>query len=135
MTLNRSQMGQLLESFAGKKILIVGDIMVDEFIWGKVRRLSPEAPVPVVEVSDETYRLGGSGNVAANIRAMDAAPISIGIIGQDPAGDRILNLMEQSQIEISGLIRNNRPTTRKTRIIAHSQQVVRADRESKQSLP
>ena len=133
--MNRTRVEQVLNRFPGKAILILGDLMLDEFIWGKVRRISPEAPVPVVEVSDETYRLGGSGNVAANIRAMDAAPISIGIIGQDPAGDRILNLMEQSQIEISGLIRNNRPTTRKTRIIAHSQQVVRADRESKQPLP
>ena len=93
--MNRTRVEQVLNRFPGKAILILGDVMLDEFIWGKVRRISPEAPVPVVEVSDETYRLGGSGNVAANIRAMDAAPISIGIIGQDPAGDRILNLMEQ----------------------------------------
>src|SRR5438477_3913173 len=106
--------------------------MLDECIWGKVRRISPEAPVPVVEVTNETYRLGGSANVAANIRALDGTPISIGVIGRDSAGDRVLTLMQKSEIETSGLIRNDRPTTRKTRIIAHSQQVVRADRESRQ---
>jgi len=132
--MNRNRVEQVLNRFPGKAILILGDVMLDEFIWGKVRRISPEAPVPVVEVSDETYRLGGSGNVAANIRAMEGAPIAIGIVGQDPAGDRILSLMEQSGTEVSGLIRNSRPTTRKTRIIAHSQQVVRADRESREPL-
>jgi len=115
--MNRSRVDQILNRFPGKTILILGDLMLDEFIWGKVRRISPEAPVPVVEVTEETYRLGGSGNVAANIRALDGTPIPIGVIGQD-----------------SALVRNNRPTTVKTRIIAHSQQVVRADRESKQPI-
>src|SRR3989442_8717862 len=130
--MNRSRVEQILNRFSGKTILIIGDLMLDEFIWGKVCRISPEAPVPVVEVSEETYRLGGSGNVAANIRALDGTPIPIGIIGQDSAGDQVVNLMHQSGIDISGLVRNNRPTTVKTRIIAHSQQVVRADRDSKQ---
>src|SRR5213083_745003 len=130
--MNRSRVEQILNRFPGKTILILGDVMLDEFIWGKVRRISPEAPVPVVEVTEETYRLGGSGNVAANIRALDGTPIPIGVIGQDSAGDQVANLMHQSGIDISGLVRNNRPTTVKTRIIAHSQQVVRADRESKQ---
>ena len=130
--MNRSRVEQILNRFSGKTILIIGDLMLDEFIWGKVRRISPEAPVPVVEVTEETYRLGGSGNVAANIRALDGTPIPIGVIGQDSVGDQVVNLMHQSDIDISGLVRNNRPTTVKTRIIAHSQQVVRADRESKQ---
>ena len=130
--MNRSRVEQILHRFSGKTILILGDVMLDEFIWGKVRRISPEAPVPVVEVTNETYRLGGSGNVAANIHALDGTPVSIGVIGRDFAGDRILTLMQQSEIETSGLIRNDRPTTLKTRIIAHSQQVVRADRESRQ---
>jgi rfaE bifunctional protein kinase chain/domain len=132
--MNRTRVEQILNRFPGKTILILGDVMLDEFIWGKVRRISPEAPVPVVEVSDETYQLGGSGNVAANIRALDGNPISIGIVGQDPSGDRVVDLMKQSAIEVSGLLRNSRPTTRKTRIIAHNQQVVRADRENKQPL-
>src|SRR3989442_316039 len=130
--MNRTRVEQILHRFSGKTILILGDVMLDEFIWGKVRRISPEAPVPVVEVTNETYRLGGSGNVAANIHALDGTQVSIGVIGRDFAGDRILTLMQQSEIETSGLIRNDRPTTLKTRIIAHNQQVVRADRESRQ---
>src|SRR5438093_10602448 len=130
--MNRSRVEQILNRFSGKTILIIGDLMLDEFIWGKVCRISPEAPVPVVEVSEETYRLGGSGNVAANIRALDGTPIPIGVIGQDSVGDQVVNLVHLSGIDISGLLRNNRATTVKTRIIAHSQQVVRADRESKQ---
>src|SRR5437763_14583759 len=106
--MNRSRVEQILNRFSGKTILIIGDVMLDEFIWGKVRRISPEAPVPVVEVTNETYRLGGSGNVAANIRALDGMPISIGVGGRGSAGDRGVNLMQQSAIETSGLIRNDR---------------------------
>jgi rfaE bifunctional protein kinase chain/domain len=132
--MNRTRVEHTLNQFAGKTILILGDVMLDEFIWGSVRRISPEAPVPVVDVSEETYRLGGSANVAANVRALDGTPISIGIIGRDSAGDRVLNLMEQSGMSTAGVIRNDRATTRKTRIIAHHQQVVRADREAKQPI-
>src|SRR5947208_16822773 len=131
--MNRGRVEQILARFQGKNILIMGDVLLDEFIWGRVRRISPEAPVPVVEVTEETYRLGGSGNVAANIRALDGTPIPIGVIGQDLSGDRIVDLMQRSGIEISGLLRNHRPTTAKTRIIAHHQQVVRAYRASKQA--
>jgi D-beta-D-heptose 7-phosphate kinase/D-beta-D-heptose 1-phosphate adenosyltransferase len=134
VTLNRARVEQLLNQFTGKKIVIVGDIMLDEFIWGKVRRISPEAPVPIVEVVEETYRLGGSGNVAANIRALDGTPIPIGVIGRDLASDRVQDLLKQSGIEVSGLVQDDRPTTLKTRILAHSQQVVRTDRESRQAL-
>ena len=134
MTLNRTRVEQLLNQFAGRKIVIVGDVMLDEFIWGKVRRISPEAPVPVVEVLEETYRLGGSGNVAANIRALDGTPIPIGVLGRDVASDRVHNLLKQSGIDVSGLFHDDRPTTLKTRILAHSQQVVRTDRESRQAL-
>src|SRR5438093_12752726 len=120
--MNRTRVEQILSDFAGKTILILGDVMLDEFIWGKVRRISPEAPVPVVEVTEETYRLGGSGNVAANIRALDGRPISVGVIGQDSAGDRVVRLMQEAGIDISGIVRSERQTTLKTRIIAHSQQ-------------
>jgi len=85
--MDRTRVEQILNHFAGKTILILGDVMLDEFIWGKVRRISPEAPVPVVEVTEETYRLGGSGNVTANVRALEGRPISIGTIGRDSAGD------------------------------------------------
>jgi D-beta-D-heptose 7-phosphate kinase/D-beta-D-heptose 1-phosphate adenosyltransferase len=130
--MNRTKVEHILNQFTGKIVLILGDLMLDEFIWGKVRRISPEAPVPVVDVIEETYRLGGSGNVAANVHALDGKPISISIVGRDSAGDRVLNLMENSGIETSGIIRNDRATTLKTRIIAHQQQVVRADREARQ---
>lgn len=125
---------QILNAFKGKTILIVGDVMLDEFIWGKVRRISPEAPVPVVEVVDETYRLGGSANVAANVRSLDGAPIPIGVVGRDAAASRIFELLKEAGIETSGLLQDERPTTLKTRILAHNQQVVRADRESRKAL-
>src|SRR2546427_5305062 len=132
--MNRTRVEQILHRFSGKTILILGDVMLDEFIWGKVRRISPEAPVPVVDVTEETYRLGGSGNVAANVCALDGSPVSIGVIGRDSAGDRVLNLMQELKIDTAGIIRKDRPTTLKTRIIAHHQQVVRADRETRQPI-
>jgi D-beta-D-heptose 7-phosphate kinase/D-beta-D-heptose 1-phosphate adenosyltransferase len=125
---------KILSGFTGKTILVVGDIMLDEFIWGKVARISPEAPVPVVEVVDETYRLGGAGNVTANIQSLEGTAIPIGVIGRDSAADRILGSLKECGVETNGLVRADRPTTLKTRIIAHSQQVVRTDRESKTPL-
>jgi rfaE bifunctional protein kinase chain/domain len=125
---------KILSGFSGKTILVLGDVMLDEFIWGKVVRISPEAPVPVVDVVDETYRLGGAGNVAANIQSLEGTPIPIGVIGRDTAADRILDSLAKSGIETKGMVRESRPTTLKSRIIAHNQQVVRADRESKKPL-
>jgi D-beta-D-heptose 7-phosphate kinase/D-beta-D-heptose 1-phosphate adenosyltransferase len=132
--MNRKRVEQILNAFPGKAIITVGDIMLDEFIWGKVRRISPEAPVPVVEVIEETYRLGGSGNVAANIQELGGTAIPMGVVGRDAASDRIGELLEKVGIEIYGLVRADRPTTLKSRILAHSQQVVRTDRESKKPL-
>jgi D-beta-D-heptose 7-phosphate kinase/D-beta-D-heptose 1-phosphate adenosyltransferase len=129
--MNRKRVEDILSRFSGKTIVVVGDVMLDEFIWGKVRRISPEAPVPVVEVTDETYRLGGSGNVAANIQELGGKAIPLGVVGRDAASDRIGELLDKSGIETYGLVRADRPTTVKTRILAHSQQVVRTDRESK----
>src|SRR5262245_59711848 len=130
--MNQVRANQILNAFSGKSILIVGDVMLDEFIWGKVARISPEAPVPVVQVDRETYRLGGSANVAANIRELNGTPIPIGVVGRDAAAERTERLMTDAQIETNGLLRADRPSTVKTRIIAHNQQVVRADRESRQ---
>ncbi len=135
MTLNRTRANQLISAFSGKRVLVLGDVMLDEFIWGKVRRISPEAPVPVVEVSNETYHLGGAGNVAANIKALGGFPVPVGLIGQDLAAERLIELLKTEGIEASGLLTApGRPTTVKTRIVAHSQQIVRADRESKAPL-
>jgi len=133
-TLSRDRVKTLLGGFTGKRVLVLGDVMLDEFIWGNVRRISPEAPVPVVEVRGESYILGGAGNVAANIQALDGIPILIGIVGKDAASDRVRNLVREIGIEGSTLLPDDRPTTVKTRIVAHNQQIVRADRESRMSL-
>jgi D-beta-D-heptose 7-phosphate kinase/D-beta-D-heptose 1-phosphate adenosyltransferase len=132
--MNRNRAEQILQAFSGRPVLILGDIMLDEFIWGNVTRISPEAPVPVVEVVRETYRLGGAANVAANLRALEGTPIPIGIVGQDEASKRIEELLVQANIETHGIVRAQRRTTLKTRIIAHSQQIVRTDREHRQAL-
>src|ERR1041385_129343 len=101
--MNRTRIEQILDHFTGRNILILGDLMLDEFIWGKVRRISPEAPVPVVDVIEETYRLGGSGNVAANVRALDGNPISVGVVGRDSAGDRGVNFVGKIGMGAAGV--------------------------------
>ncbi|MDQ3013911.1 MAG: D-glycero-beta-D-manno-heptose-7-phosphate kinase [Acidobacteriota bacterium] len=104
--------------------------MLDEFIWGEVRRISPEAPVPVVKVKRESWHLGGAGNVVSNLLELGARALPIGIIGSDSAGQLLRRKFAECGAETDGLIVDAlRPTTRKTRIVAHSQQIVRADRE------
>jgi rfaE bifunctional protein kinase chain/domain len=122
---------ELLERMANKRVLVVGDAMLDEWIWGAVTRISPEAPVPVVAVRDHSFTLGGAANVANNLRALGARVGFAGVVGDDGEGQRVRALFEEKSIETNGLIVvGDRPTTRKTRIVAHSQQVVRADWES-----
>lgn len=124
-----------LDRFNKARVLVVGDIMHDVFIWGKVRRISPEAPVPVVEVSRETALLGGSANVVANIVALGAHAALAGVIGKDRAGDAVLKALDEIGADRSCVRRSpRRPTPVKTRIIAHNQQVVRVDREDKRPL-
>src|SRR4029079_3519790 len=108
--LTSDRVEQILEAFEKQTIVVVGDVMLDEFVWGKVRRISPEAPVPVIEVVEETYRLGGAADVAANIRALGGRSFPLGIIGHDRAADRVLELLREAGIETSGLIRDDRPT-------------------------
>jgi D-glycero-beta-D-manno-heptose-7-phosphate kinase len=132
--MDRKRVQEILNQFSGKTTLIVGDLMLDEFIWGKVARISPEAPVPIVEVVNETYRLGGAGNVAANIHEFGGKAIPIGVIGKDETGNRVQEILKQLGIEGFAVARDDRPTTLKTRIIAHNQQLVRADWESRQPL-
>jgi rfaE bifunctional protein kinase chain/domain len=124
----------LINSFKGKKILIIGDLILDRFIYGKVNRISPEAPVPVVEVTGENFLLGGAANVANNILALGGVPSLAGIIGRDTAGEVLMKLIREKNINTEGIIADNRHTTVKTRIIAHNQQVVRFDREDKRRL-
>jgi D-beta-D-heptose 7-phosphate kinase/D-beta-D-heptose 1-phosphate adenosyltransferase len=120
----------------GKRVLVVGDVMLDEFIWGKVARISPEAPVPVVEVTDQSFHLGGAGNVARNVRALGGEALLAGVVGRDSAGERVLDAVGAAGIHsLLAVSDSGRPTTVKTRIVAHNQQVVRADRESASEVP
>lgn len=130
--------GRLIDAvgrFSHCRILVVGDLMLDTFIWGDVRRISPEAPVPVVDVREETQFLGGTANVVNNVASMGGEVLTTGVIGNDSAGSRLVNLLETIGVTADGLvIEEERPTTIKTRIIARNQQVVRFDRESRASL-
>ena len=122
---------ELLERMKGRRVVVIGDVMIDEWIWGRVSRISPEAPVPVVAVHDHSFTLGGSGNVANNLRALGAAVAFVGVVGQDAEGERVRALLADISCDTRGLLTlDDRPTTRKTRIVAHNQQVVRADWES-----
>jgi D-glycero-beta-D-manno-heptose-7-phosphate kinase len=120
---------RIINSFRDKNILIVGDIILDRYIFGKVNRISPEAPVPVVDVTRESFMLGGAANVANNIIALGGKVTVSGVVGKDRAGDIVRELMTESGINSAGLIEDSRPTTVKSRVIAHNQQVVRFDRE------
>jgi D-beta-D-heptose 7-phosphate kinase/D-beta-D-heptose 1-phosphate adenosyltransferase len=120
----------LLKAMRGRRVLVLGDVMLDEFIWGRVARISPEAPVPVVEVTSQSFHLGGAGNVASNVRALGGAALLAGVVGQDNAGQRVRDALAEAGVDSHLAVPDGgRPTTVKTRIIAHNQQVVRADRE------
>ena len=121
---------QILDRAAGKRILVIGDLMLDEFVWGKVGRISPEAPVPVVEVTGESFFPGGAANVARNLREFLDKVSVIGLIGKDRSGQQLRQLLAERKIDISDSIEDEKfPTIVKTRIIARHQQVVRVDRE------
>jgi len=112
------------------RILVIGDLVLDRYIWGKVSRISPEAPVPVVEVTADNFMLGGAANVANNIVALGGDVTVAGVVGKDRAGEVLKQLLEDKEIECA-LFEDSRPTTIKTRVIAHNQQVVRFDKEDK----
>lgn len=119
-----------IKRFDEARILVIGDFILDQFVWGSVDRISPEAPVPVVNVQRESYMPGGSLNVANNIRTLGGTVYPCGVVGRDLAGRMLLKVMRREGIETGGIIYDpSRPTSLKTRIIAHSQQVVRFDRE------
>ena len=120
----------ILDRAPTKRILVIGDLMLDEFVWGKVGRISPEAPVPVVHVTDETFFPGGAANVARNLREFVDRVSVIGLIGKDRSGEQLRELLGKGKIDVSDSIEDgNFPTIVKTRIIARNQQVVRVDRE------
>jgi rfaE bifunctional protein kinase chain/domain len=127
---------KLIQRFPQQNILVVGDVMLDHFLWGKVSRISPEAPVPVVDVQRESYFPGGAANVARNLRALGGHATMLGVVGEDAAGRELCDILNDQGVETHGLLVDpNRPTTLKTRIVAHHQQVVRFDRERTEPLP
>jgi D-glycero-beta-D-manno-heptose-7-phosphate kinase len=129
------RLSQIAARFSDQRILVIGDLMLDEYIWGKVTRISPEAPVPVVQVSSESYYPGGAANVARNAREFEAQVGVVGWAGTDTAGERLVRLLQESGIDTSGLTRDaEAATTLKTRIIARNQQVVRVDRDRRTAL-
>ncbi|HVR36980.1 MAG TPA: D-glycero-beta-D-manno-heptose-7-phosphate kinase [Methylomirabilota bacterium] len=120
----------LLSKARRSRILVIGDVMLDQFIWGHVGRISPEAPVPVVEFRDESFMPGGAANVAHNLAALGVQSSFIGVVGRDEAAATLRRLLKEQRVDCHGLLTlNDRPTSIKTRIIAHQQQVVRVDRE------
>ena len=133
--INKKRALEIIGNFPRSRVLVIGDIMVDHFIWGYVSRISPEAPVPVVEVQSDNFMLGGCANVLNNIFSLGGKVYVTGVIGGDDMGERLLGEFRKRRIETDGIIiETNRPTTLKTRIVAHSQQVVRFDRESRRPI-
>lgn len=123
-------MQKLFQQFNNQNILIIGDVMMDSYLWGNVERISPEAPVPVVSVTKKENRLGGAANVVLNVQSLGATPIICAVIGEDKEGDEFLSILEQKGLSTKGIIRlDSRPTTVKTRVISHSQQMIRIDAE------
>ena len=120
----------IMDNFSRSRVLVVGDIMADHFIWGKVSRISPEAPVPVVAVKKDNFTLGGCANVLNNIHVMGGLVYLAGVVGSDETGRRLLSEFRSRGVDTGGIVvETGRPTTLKTRIVAHGQQVVRFDRE------
>jgi len=134
--MNYQRVQQIISKFSDLRIVTLGDLMLDEFIWGEARRISPEAPVPVIEVKRETWHLGGAGNVVSNLLELGARAIPIGVVGADEAAKMLRDRFAERSARLDGIITDSsRPTTRKTRVVAHSgrqtQQLVRADREDR----
>jgi D-beta-D-heptose 7-phosphate kinase/D-beta-D-heptose 1-phosphate adenosyltransferase len=126
---------EIVTRFAEKRVLVVGDVMLDEYVWGKVTRISPEAPVPIVEVERKSCLAGGAANVARNLVSLGATVRLVGLVGDDAEGALLAGIFAESGIDGAGLVVDDgRPTTVKTRIVAHGQQVLRIDRESREPL-
>lgn len=129
------RLSEVVSGFSGCRIAVIGDLILDEFVWGNVERISPEAPVPVVDVIRESEHLGGAANVALNLTSLGAEVDLVGVVGQDAAAKRLAENLASSGISTDSIVGDSdRRTTIKTRIIAHHQQVCRTDRETKKSL-
>ena len=133
--ISEQKLQNIFRKSKNKRIAVVGDVMLDKYVYGSVSRISPEAPVQVVDVLSTDYKLGGAANVANNIKTLDAEPILIGLIGDDLDGDIFLETMKKQNLPFHGIIKDeNRPTTSKTRVIAQSQHILRIDSEVKQNI-
>ena len=131
----KNKLLKILENFKGKKILVIGDIMLDKYIWGYVSRISPEAPVQVVNVLKETFEAGGAANVASNISALGGKALMAGITGNDGARKILMDELKKKNIDVNGiLIDKDRPTTQKVRILGKSQQLLRVDYENNEHI-
>lgn len=131
--ISEKRLRELKNNFKGKHIAIIGDMMLDIYYWGDVKRISPEAPVPVLEVGNEIFRFGGAANCALNIAKLNGNPEPIGVIGYDNLGTVFNSLLNEAKISHHGIVEDDsRPTTAKTRVIADSQHIVRIDKESKE---
>jgi D-glycero-beta-D-manno-heptose-7-phosphate kinase len=132
LKIEEEKLRAIFEGMKSKTILVIGDLMLDHYIWGKVERISPEAPVPVVDVQDEKYKLGGAGNVGNNLLSLGASVIISGVKGRDPQGDILLDILRESGIPSDRILTDpDKSTIVKTRIIAHTQQIARLDREDR----
>ncbi len=128
-------MNELFESFSKKNILVVGDVMVDAYLYGNVARISPEAPVPIVDISERIYRLGGAANVALNLKSLGATPYLCSVVGNDEKGKLILDLMREKELFTQAIVHSNeRRTTLKYRIIGNKSQMLRVDEEDLNAL-
>src|SRR5256714_4027082 len=134
-SLSPRRVKHLLDAASRARVLVVGDVMLDQFIGGRVSRISPEARVPVVEFERESFMPGGAANVARNLTALKTSADALGVIGRDDAGKKLTSLLEEQRVGCDGLLQHfDRTTSIKTRIIAHQQQVVRIDRETRAEL-
>ncbi|MBI4430556.1 MAG: D-glycero-beta-D-manno-heptose-7-phosphate kinase [Candidatus Omnitrophica bacterium] len=131
----RERFRSLIKSFPSTRTLVIGDFILDEFVWGKVTRISPEAPVPVVNIERQSFVPGGALNVANNIRVLGGTVLPCGVVGKDLHGRLLTRKVREAGIDTGGVVHDKlRPTTLKTRVVAHSQQVVRFDRESPEEI-
>jgi D-beta-D-heptose 7-phosphate kinase/D-beta-D-heptose 1-phosphate adenosyltransferase len=134
--LDRARLERILDRFDRIELLVLGDVVLDEYLWGDVDRVSPEAPVPVVHLRDESTVLGGAGNVVRNVVALGGRCRFCSVVGDDVAGARVLDLLKELEVDTEGtVVVPGRPTTRKSRVVARSQQIVRFDRETTEPIP
>lgn len=134
-SVKKEHIRELFKSFNNLNVLIIGDVMIDSYLWGKVNRISPEAPVPIVSVTSKEIRLGGAANVALNIQALGANPILCSVVGVDAEGQNFLDLLKKQRLSQKGILKiRDRATTVKTRVIGNKAQLLRIDEETEEDI-